>query len=56
MKISKDELEYPTNNKVLRFIGDCLITFGSWLVYKGLRWGGTTEAYEIEMDFDTDDV
>ena len=46
-----DRLVYPTDNKILRFIGDVLLTLGSWLVGKGEKWGGM-----YEWDFEEDDV
>lgn len=45
-------LVYPTKNPILRFIGDVLLTFGSWLITIGERWGGV---YEFDVDFAEDD-
>lgn len=42
---------YPTENKILRFYGDLMLTIGNWFIKKGLRYGGL---YEVE--FDEDDV
>lgn len=47
-------LFYPTENKFLRFIGDVLITLGSWIVVKGEKWGGLYE-YEFELEDDEGD-
>lgn len=47
-----NRLIYPTDNKVLRFIGDVLITFGSYITSIGLKWGGL---YEFEVDFDDEE-
>ena len=44
-------LMYPTDNKFLRFIGDVMLTLGSWLVTKGEKWGGMYE-YEFSTDED----
>lgn len=49
-----NRLVYPTNNKVLRLIGDILLTFGSWLITKGEKWGGLYE-WEIDMEEDEED-
>ena len=43
---------YPTNNRFLRFIGDVLLTFGTWLIVKGEKWGGL---YEWELDMGEDE-
>lgn len=47
-------LAYPTNNKVLRFIGDVLLTFGSWIISKGEKWGGLYE-WDLDMGEDEED-
>ena len=46
-----DRLVYPTDNKILRFIGDVLILVGNSILSLGLRWGGL-----YEWDFEEDDV
>jgi hypothetical protein len=46
-KIDKALLQYPTNNKVLRFFGDTMLLIGSIFTNVGLRYGGVYE-YEFE--------
>jgi len=48
-KIDKALLQYPTNNKVLRFFGDVMLLIGSVFTDIGLRYGGVYE-YEFESD------
>ena len=48
-KIDKALLQYPTNNKVLRFFGDTMLLIGSIFTDIGLRYGGVYE-YEFESD------
>ena len=48
----KDRLVYPTDNKVLRFFGDVMLTIGQWFMNIGIRYGGL---YEFEFE-EYDDV